>query len=149
VFVGPSGSAVHLLFDVTGYYRLGDGGARWYAITPARVMDTRIGNGLSGAFKDAHVRTLQTVGRGNVPVDAVAVTANLTAIKPTSSGYVGVGPTMSSVPKTSIINVDRGATTANGLTLRVGPAGTTGSVFQSPVSGAGVHVVLDLTGYFR
>ena len=149
VFVGSTGAAVHLVFDVTGYYRAGDGGARWYAITPARLLDTRTGNGLAGTFVDAKVRSFQLTGRGTVPVDAVAVTANLTVTGPTASGYVGVGPTMSSTPKTSILNVARNQTVANGLTLRVGELGTIASVFQSATSGARIDQVLDLTGYFR
>jgi hypothetical protein len=149
VFVGPAGSSVHLLFDVTGYYRLGDGGAKWYAITPTRLLDTRSGNGLSGQFVDARVRSFQLTGRGTIPVDALAVTANLTAVGPTSAGFVSSGPTMTSSPKTSILNVARNQTVANGLTLRTASLGTVGSVFQSPTSGARIDQVLDVTGYFR
>jgi hypothetical protein len=149
VFVGPSGSSAHLLFDVTGYYRLGDSGAKWYAITPTRLLDTRSANGLTGAFVDAKVRSFQLTGRGTIPVDALAVTANLTAVGPSASGFVGTGPTMTSTPKTSILNVARGQTVANGLTLRTASLGTVGSVFQSPTGGAHVDQVLDVTGYFR
>ena len=42
----------------------------------------------------------------------------------------------------------RGQTLANGLTLRVGTAGTVAAVFKSSI-GATAHKVLDLVGYFR
>ncbi len=148
VFVGPSGSVVHLVFDVTGYYRTGNAGAEWYPVTPVRLLDTRSANGLSGAFRSATVRTFQLIGRGSVPVDAVAVTANLTVTGGTSAGYISVGPTMVSTPTTSTLNVAKGQTLANGLTLRVGAGGKVGAVFRGS-SDARIHQVLDLVGYFR
>ena len=69
---------------------------------------------------DETVRTFQLTGRGTVPVDAVAVTANLTVTGSTARGYVSIGPTMTATPTTSTINVASGQTLANGLTLRVG-----------------------------
>ena len=149
VYVGPSGSSVHLLFDVTGYYRTGNAGAEWHPVTPVRLLDTRSANGLSGAFRDATVRTFQLTGRGSVPVDAVAVTANLTVTGATSAGYVSVGPTMDSAPTTSTLNVRKGQTLANGLTLRIGAGGKVGSVFRGASSTSSIHEVLDLVGYFR
>ena len=148
VFVGASGTSVHLVFDVTGYYRAGDAGAEWYPVDPTRLLDTRAGNELAGAFVSAQPRTFQLTGRGSVPVDAVAVTANLTVTGVTAAGYVAIGPTMTSTPSTSTINLARGQTLANGLTLRVGTAGTVAAVFKSSI-GATAHKVLDLVGYFR
>jgi hypothetical protein len=148
VWKGAAGSSTHLVFDVTGYYRAGNGGAEWYPITPVRVLDTRSGNGLSKMFVDETPRSFQLTGRGTVPVDALAVTANLTVTGPTAGGYVAVGPSMDASPSTSNVNVAKGQTLANGLTLRVGSGGTVGSVFMS-ASGAKTHQVLDLTGYFR
>ncbi len=46
--------------------------------SPARLLDTRIGNGLSGQFSANVPRTFQVGGRGGVPANAVAVTGNLT-----------------------------------------------------------------------
>ena len=148
VFVGASGSSVHLVFDVTGYYRLGDAGAEWYAVDPTRLLDTRAGNALAGAFASAQPRTFQLTGRGTVPVDALAVTANLTVTGVTAAGYVAIGPTMSATPSTSTINLGKGQTLANGLVLRVGASGTVAAVFKSS-AGATAHEILDLIGYFR
>ncbi|MEX1171050.1 MAG: glycosyl hydrolase family 18 protein, partial [Chloroflexota bacterium] len=148
VFVGASGTSVHLVLDVTGYYRAGNGGAEWFAVTPTRLLDTRTGNGLAGAFVDQTVRTYQLTGRGTVPVDAVAVTGNLTVTGSTSAGYASTGPTMTAKPSTSTINFVKGQTLANGLTLRIGSVGKVAAVFDG-ATGAKVHQIVDLTGYFR
>ena len=148
VFVGATGTSVHLIFDVTGYYRAGDAGAEWYPVEPTRLLDTRSGNELSGAFVNAQPRTFQLTGRGSAPVDAVAVTANLTVTGVAAAGYAAIGPTMTSTPSTSTINLGKGQTLANGLTLRVGAAGTVAAVFKSS-GGATAHKILDLVGYFR
>ena len=148
VFVGASRTSVHLIVDVTGYYRAGDAGAEWYPVDPTRLLDTRSGNELSGAFVNAQPRTFQLTGRGSAPVDAVAVTTNLTVTGVAAAGYAAIGPTMTSTPSTSTINLAKGQTLANGLTLRVGAAGTVAAVFKSS-GGATAHKILDLVGYFR
>ena len=76
------------------------------------------------------------------------MTANLTVVTPSATGYAAVGPTMVSHPSTSTINVVRGQTLANGVVLRIGTVGMVGGVFQSS-SGAKAHQVMDLTGYLR
>ena len=38
------------MFDVTGYFVDGAGGATYYPIDAARVLDSRVANGLSGPF---------------------------------------------------------------------------------------------------
>jgi hypothetical protein len=148
VYKAASGARVHLLFDVTGYYRPGSGGSEWHPLEPVRLLDTRASNGLSGASTDGTVRSFQLTGRGTIPVDAVAVTANLTIVGPTSSGYSAIGATMTSTPSTSTINVRTGRTIANGVALRVTGKGRAGTVFQG-TSGSKAHQVLDVTGYFR
>ncbi|MEO6208458.1 MAG: hypothetical protein ABIP77_10970, partial [Candidatus Limnocylindrales bacterium] len=148
IFVGAAGTSVHLVFDVTGYYRAGDAGAEWYPVEPTRLLDTRSGNELSGPFVNAQPRTFQLTGRGSAPVDSVAVTANLTLTNVVAAGYAAIGPTMTSTPSTSTINLAKGQTLANGLTLRVGAGGTVAAVFKSS-GGATAHKILDLVGYFR
>lgn len=148
VFRGGTGTSVQLVFDVTGYYKPGSGGAQWYPIAPTRLLDTRVANGLAGMFVDQTVRTFQLTGRGSVPVDALAVTANLTVTGSTSGGYVTAGPTVAAKPPTSTINFLKGQTLANGLTLPIGSAGKVSGVFDG-ATGAKVHQILDVTGYFR
>ena len=61
--LAPSGST-DLIFDVTGYFVPDATGATYVPLTPARLLDTRVGNGLSGKFTAGVPRTFQVSGRG-------------------------------------------------------------------------------------
>ena len=65
----------------------------------------------------------------------------------TSSGYASLGPTMTADPTTSTINVTRGQTAANGVTVRLGSTGRLQAVWKG-TAGSSAHLVLDVTGYF-
>ncbi len=67
-------------------------GSTYIPLTPARLLDSRSGNGLSGVFVANHARTFQVTGRGGVPANAVAVTGNLTVTQQTSAGNLYLGP---------------------------------------------------------
>ena len=51
IFQGQAASRTHLIFDVTGYFVGTEEGATFISIQPRRSLDTRVGNGLSGAFQ--------------------------------------------------------------------------------------------------
>ena len=133
---------------MTGYYRVGGSGATWYPLNPTRLLDTRVGNGLSGKFGARVVRNVQVTGRGSIPADAIAVTGNLTATGATGSGYVSAGPTMTASPKQSTLNLVKGVTRANNVTLRLGAGGRMGLVYIGPRR-TSVHLLFDVTGYYR
>jgi len=48
VYVGTG--RTQAVFDVTGYFTADDTGATFFALDPARVLDSRNGTGLSGKF---------------------------------------------------------------------------------------------------
>ena len=148
VWSGAPGSTTHLIFDVTGYFTGTGAGAVYVPLTPARLLDSRIGNGLSNTFKTGIVRTFDVAGRGGVPVGAVAVTGNLTVTGQTSAGFVSVGPTMSSSPTTSTLNAPVGDNRANGLTVELSATGKLAAVW-SGAPGSTTHLIFDVTGYFR
>ena len=50
VFKGAPTKSTHLILDVTGYFLADDTGATYKPLTAARVLDTRVGTGLSGKF---------------------------------------------------------------------------------------------------
>ncbi len=148
VWTGAPGSTTNLVFDVTGYFTETGAGAVYVPLTPVRLLDSRIGNGLAGTFRTGVVRTFVVAGQGDVPADAVAVTGNLTVTGQTSAGYVSVGPTMSSSPTTSSLNAPRGDTRANGLTVRLSTQGKLAAVWTG-APGSTTNLVFDVTGYFR
>jgi spore germination protein YaaH len=148
VWQGSVGAKAHVLFDVTGYFVNSLAGATYYSLDPARVLDTRVANGLAGPFPRNVARTFQATGRGTVPVNAVAVTGGATVVLPSASGWLIVGPSGTALGATSTINIPKGDIRANGLTVRVGAGGGLGAVFNGP-TGASANVIFDITGYFR
>jgi spore germination protein YaaH len=148
VWIGAGGSKVDVIVDVTGYFAADGRGATYHAIVPVRLLDSRFGNGLSGAFQQRSPRSVLAAGRGTIPIDAVAVTGTLTITGQSSGGYLGLGPTMSSNPPTSALNAPRGDDRANGVTARFGFSGSLGLVWVGAVDSS-AHVVFDATGYFR
>ncbi|MBI2777587.1 MAG: hypothetical protein HYX57_10060 [Chloroflexi bacterium] len=147
VFRGSAGSMAQVIFDVTGYFAPSSAGSTYVSIEPARLLDSRFGNGLSGPFVNATPRSVQIAGRGGVPTAAVAVTGNVTVVGQTSGGYLSVTPAPITLPATSTLNFPVGDARANNFTLPLGPDGTVSAVFRG-AGGATVNVIIDVTGYF-
>jgi spore germination protein YaaH len=123
-------------------------GATYHALTPARLLDTRFANGLSGAFVAGTPRTFGVATRGGVPAGAVAVTGILTVTRQTSGGYIALGPVATATPSTSTLNFPTGDDRATGVTVTLGAGGTLSAVFKG-AAGATTALVFDVTGYFR
>ncbi len=148
VFTAARGAKTSLVFDVTGYFVAGTSGATFVALNPARVLDTRVGNGLSGKFVANVPRTFQVSGRGGVPTGAVAVTGVLTVTGQTTAGRVALGPVATANPSFSTLNFPRGDNRANSVTVRLGTGGKLSAVFTA-ARGAKTSLVFDVTGYFQ
>jgi hypothetical protein len=138
-----------LVFDVTGYFMADDAGATFKTLSPVRLLDTRIGTGLSGKFSNNVARPLQITGPV-VPVGAVAITGNLTVVLPTSAGWAFVGPSLPSNPVTvnvSMVNSVAGDIKADGVTVALSDTGSLSFVWEG-TAGSTVDIVFDVTGYF-
>ena len=144
---GAVSSRSSLIFDVSGYFVPGTGGATYVPLTPARILDTRNGNGLAGLFASDAPRSFLARGRGGVPTGAVAVTGNLTVVGPTSGGYLYVGPVAASTPPSSSLNVIKGDTRAASVTVKLDGSGRLGVVWKG-APGSKANVLFDVTGYF-
>jgi hypothetical protein len=123
-------------------------GSTYVALPPARLLDTRSGNGLAGAFSANVPRTFVVAGRGGVPVGAVAVTGNLTITNASREGYVTLTPNPTASPSTSTLNFPASDTRANGVSVALGPGGTLAAVYGAP-AGSTVQIIFDVTGYYR
>ena len=146
---GVAGSSAHFIVDVTGYFVHGPAGATYVPLTPVRLLDTRIGTGLSGRFAHGVPRTLAIGGSGNIPpTDTLGITANLTVTGQSSGGYAFVGPNPVADPTSSTINFPKGDTRANGLDVALSDGSTISAVYRGVVS-ATTHLIMDVTGYFR
>ena len=100
-------------------------------LNPARLLDTRVGNGLSGKFGAGVARHFSVAGRGGVPAGATAVTGNLTVTDQTSGWAVYLGPTdYDPAHPSSTINFLAGEVRANNVTVALGPGGTLSATYR-------------------
>ena len=116
------------------------------AVQPSRLLDTRTGLGVpAGAIPAGSSRSLQVAGRGGVPASGVGtVVLNVTAVKPSSGGYLTVYPTGRARPTTSNLNYPAGRpAVANLVHVAVGGGGAV-TVYAG---NADVHVVADVYGW--
>ncbi len=136
-----------LVGTMSGITSVGMATSTYHPLPPARLLDTRTGNGLSGKLVANTPRTFQVTGRGGVPAGASAVTGNVTVVSPSHSWAVFLGPQAVANPTTSTINFAAGQTTGNGVTVVLGTGGTLSATFMS-TAGQTTDLVFDVTGYF-
>ncbi len=138
-----SGGDLDLIADVVGCFS--SSGAGLVAVTPTRLLDTRIGQGArQGVVSGGTEIDLAVAGAGGVAANASAVILNVTATDTASDTYVTVYPDGVGRPNASSLNVMSGDTVAN---LVIAKVGTTGKVRLYNHAGA-VNLVADVTGYF-
>lgn len=159
VYRASAGARTDVVFDVTGYFLPGTGGATYHTLTPGRILDTRPTGGIVthiGPLTKLPTKTVRTFpiagvkalgwSSALVPFGAVAVTGNVTVTNATSAGYVSLGPTMVSVPSTSTANVAASSNVANGVTVALA-AGKLSIVWVG-TTGSKADVIFDVTGFF-
>ena len=140
-----SAGKVQLVADLAGYYLPGTPvtAGTFNAVTPARLLDTR---GAAGPLAARTSITLKVLGRDGVPATGVAAVAfNLTAVGPSSGGYLSAYPDGSTQPGISNLNFAPGQTVSN---LVIVPVGADGDVRLLNGSAGKVQLVADLAGYF-
>lgn len=133
------------------------------AVTPTRLLDTRIDVGLVDAFVSGTGRVLDVTGTvpvvlpsgsagtgAPIPDGATAIVANVTAVFPTSAGFVAVRPgNATGTPTTSSINfTSSGTVSPNSVTVELAAAGTVELFFQGAVAGATTDLLVDIVGYY-
>ena len=122
-------------------------GARYSALTPARILDTRSANGAPAARLGADAALdLQVTGRGGVPAGGVsAVVMNVTVTEPSAPSYLTVWPAGQTRPTASNLNFVAGQTVPNLVVAKVGAGGRV-SFYNA---GGSTHVVADVVGWFN
>lgn len=135
--------SVDLLVDVYGYYDpTASSGARFRALTPSRILDTRPSKIASGGTRD-----LVVAEKGGVPAGATAVVLNVTGTGPESSTDVRVYPKPASgnaVPNVSTLNLSFGQTAADAAVVPTG----SGNAVRFFNSGGATAVIVDVAGWF-
>lgn len=115
-------------------------------LDPCRMLDTRTGNGASGAVASNGQIALKVTGRGGIPASGVsAVVLNLTVTNATHTGTIAAYPAGGTPGATSSINFVPGQVVANQVTAKVGDGGI---VNLKNSAGGTVHVVADVAGFY-
>ena len=166
VFNGGTSGYVNYIVDIEGYYAApGSTPAGLYnSVTPSRLVDTRCSEsplpvGIISSYcaslpsANSKLTTLgadQTenvtvTGVGSVPSSGVsAVVLNLTAIGPTSGGYLTAFPAGATKAVVSTVNFNNGKTVPNRVIVKVG---TNGQISIYNYSG-NVNFAVDVSGYY-
>ena len=103
-------------------------GGTFHALTPARILDTRIGTGgVSAPLGPGATLNVLVGGQGGVPSASVsAVVLNVTATDPTATSFLTLFPAGVTTPVTSNLNWGQGQTVAKVVTVGLGAATGTG-----------------------
>lgn len=121
----------------------------FHTLTPCRLVDTRNASGPFGgpavAFGETRSFTVAS-GACGVPADAKAVALNVTVTGSSSAGALTLFPGTGVAPITTTISYGAGRTRANNAVI--GLSGGVLSVLGRQDSGP-VHVIVDVSGYFR
>ncbi len=128
----------HVVADVMGWFPTD---SNYGPLTPARLLDTREGQ---GAYGPKTVRDLKVTGVGGVPKNAGAVVLNVTSTAADQSSYLTVWPTGQPQPHASNVNTVPGEDVPNLVIAKVGADGQV-SIYNHAGSG---HVVVDVMGWF-
>ncbi|MEZ5234574.1 MAG: DUF1501 domain-containing protein [Acidimicrobiales bacterium] len=118
------------------------------ATTPNRRLDTRIGQGVPspGPLGAGQAVDVLVAGTGDVPASGtLAAVMNVTAVVPSSGGYLTVWPTGEERPYASSLNFQPGDVVPNLVVCKVGRKGMV-SVYNAAGQ---TDVVADVVGYIR
>ncbi len=146
IYNGSAGY-VHVIVDIVGHYSSTPGnGLVFEPITPTRIVDTRINQGIHGA-----IGTTATSASTSVVADAATtdtLVGNLTAIRPSANTHYTIWRDYSGVtePATSVLNAAAGQVVANAVMIPVGdiPDGR----FMVRTAAGTSHIAVDVTGRF-
>jgi len=121
----------------------------FYTVTPCRIADTRDANGPYGgpALAANASRTFTIPGRCGIPTTAESIVLNVTVTQSTTGGDLRIFPSGIGLPNATAINYATGKTRANNGSYAIGPDG--GLVLHCDQGSGGVHVILDVTGYYE
>ena len=120
-------------------------------VLPARLLETRIGNGNvsvdklfqgSGPIPAGTEVQLQVTGRGGVPAGASAVTLNVGAVNPSEKGYLTIYPCGAQRPLASSVNYAPLTTVSNSANALIGKDGKV-CIYASTA----VNVIADVNAY--
>jgi hypothetical protein len=118
----------------------------FYTLPPCRVLDTRTGLPLTSQA----IQVVQLIGKCGIPDSARAVSANVTVVGPTASGYLNLWRADIPEPLSSVATFPTGRVRSNNIILSISRDGQGAVAAKALVGGSGnVHMVIDINGYFE
>jgi hypothetical protein len=139
-----------VVIDINGYFAPpSTSGLQFVALSPCRIVDTRVSSGKTGAFgpPTMNARTSRAFPAKSsscgIPTSAVAYSLSITALPAAHLGFLTVWPTDQALPLASTLNALNAASMSNGVIV---PAAADGS-FSVYVTDA-TDLLIDVNGYF-
>ena len=118
--------------------------ARFHPVTPCRVLDTR--DGAAAPVAANGTLSFDAAGTCGVPADARALAVNVTGVAPPADGVLRLHGAGSVAPVAQVLGFRAGLTRASAAVV---VPGALGRLTARNDSAQPVHVVLDVSGYFR
>ena len=151
IFNGSS-AAQDVVVDVQGYF---PASSAYVPMTPQRYLDTRSGyttvdgqDQATGPLANDGKLDLAIAGRTSIPATGVdGVIFNLTAVSPTSEGYIAAWPTGGAIPNTSNLNLNIGLTIPN-LVVSGLDSGEISFFKGGPPGSEPIDLLVDTQGWF-
>lgn len=116
----------------------------FFAVTPCRVLDTRLGAGTPVPANGT--LTFDAAGTCGVPADARALAVNVTGVGPGAEGVLRLFGAGSAAPVAHVLAFRTGRTRA---AASVAVPGALGRLTVRNESAQPTHAILDVAGYFR
>jgi hypothetical protein len=118
----------------------------FYTVAPCRLVDTRLAN-QGPALAAGESRTFTLAGVCGVPAGARAVSLNVAVTQPAAPGNLRLFAAATPVPLVSALNYSSAQTRGNNA---IAPLSAEGRLVVKAVqSTGGVHVIVDVNGYFE
>jgi hypothetical protein len=126
------------------------GPTAFYTLTPCRVVDTRNASGPYGgpAIPPGNQRIFTITGQCGVPATAKAISGNVTAVTPPSSGSFQFFSGDDQPGVATTISFAARKTRANNLILKLAGSGS-GTLGVASTGSGPVHMVIDVNGFFQ
>lgn len=119
----------------------------FYTLAPCRILDTRTDG---GPLVPGQPRPIVVAGKCGVPLDAGAVSLNVTAITPSSNGDISLYPGDTVLPSATALSFAPDTNRANNAIIALASNGTgTITGYSLLESGGQVEIVVDVNGYFK
>ena len=137
-----------VVLDIDGYFVAASGNSNlaFYPLTPCRIADTRLPNGVSAgpSLNAQETRSFFASLPGcSFPFSAQAYSLNMTVVPPGALGFLTTWPYLQPQPFVSTLNALTGTVTANAAIV---PAGYNGAISAYVTNRT--DLVIDINGYF-